>query len=56
MLRSDLCDYSDAYIFVKGAIDLLVAATNKNHKAEKMLCLKILLHLDHAFQKRTVRW
>ena len=35
MLRSDLCDYSDAYIVVKGTIDLLVAAANENDKAEK---------------------
>ena len=25
LLRSDLCDYSDAYIVVKGTIDLLAA-------------------------------
>ena len=55
MLRSDLCDFSDAYIFVKGTIDLLVAAANKNHKAEKMFRLKIWLHLDRAFQKLKVR-
>ena len=55
MFRSDLCDFSDAYIFVKGTIDLLVAAANKNHKAEKMFRLKIWLHLDRAFQKLTVR-
>ena len=35
MLRSDLCDYSDAYIVVKGTIDLLAAAANENDKAEK---------------------
>ena len=28
MLRSDLCDYSDAYIVVKGTTDLLAAAAN----------------------------
>ena len=48
MLRSDLCDYSDAYIVVKGTIDLLVAAANENHKAETMP------HLDHAFRKLTI--
>ena len=35
MLRSNLCDYSDAYIVVKGTVDLLAAAKNKNDKAEK---------------------
>ena len=31
MLRSDLSDYSDAYIVVKGTIDLLAtAAANEN--------------------------
>ena len=34
VLRSDLCDYSHAYIFVKGVIDLLAAA-NENDEAEK---------------------
>ena len=54
MLRSDLCDYSDAYIVVKGTIDVSVAAASKNDKAQKKCCLKIMLHLDHAFQKLTV--
>ena len=35
MLRSNLCDYSDAYIFVKEAINLLPAATNENDKTQK---------------------
>ena len=35
MLRSELCDYSDAYIFVKVTIDLLSAAANENDKAGK---------------------
>ena len=30
MLRSNLCDYRDAYIVVKGTIDLSAAAANKN--------------------------
>ena len=37
MLRSDLCDYSDAYIVVKGTIDLSADAANENHKFEKYL-------------------
>ena len=40
MLRSDLCDYSDAYIVVKGTIDLLVAAANENDKAQKNVAVK----------------
>ena len=30
LLRSDLCDYCDAYIVVKGTIDILAAAANEN--------------------------
>ena len=30
ILRSDLCDYNDANIVVKGAIDLLAFAANEN--------------------------
>ena len=51
MLRSDLCDYSDSYIVVKGIIDLLdaaaaaaAAAANENVKDQKNLHLKIMLH------------
>ena len=40
MLRSDLCDYFDAYIVVKGTIDLLAAAANENDKAEKNVAFK----------------
>ena len=40
MLRSKLCDYSDAYIAVNGTIDLSVAAANKNDKAEKKVQIK----------------
>ena len=56
MLRSYLCDNSDAYIVVNGTIDLLAAAANENDKPEEMLHLKITLHLDHAFQKLRVHW
>ena len=35
MLKSDMCDYSDAYILVKGKIDVLAVAVNENDKAEK---------------------
>ena len=40
MLRSDLCDYSDAYIVIKGTIDILAAAANKNDKAQKNVAFK----------------
>ena len=54
MLRSDLCDYSDAYIVVKGDITregtLLMMLINKI----KVLYLKIMHHLSIAFQKLMV--
>ena len=40
MLRLDLCGYSDAYIVVKGTIDLLAAASNENDKAQKNVIFK----------------
>ena len=40
MLRSDLCDCSDVYIVAKRGIDLLAAAANENHKAEKNVAVK----------------
>ena len=40
MLRSDLCDYSDAYTVVKGTIDILVAAANEKDKAQKAVAFK----------------
>ena len=41
MLRSDLCDYGDAYIVVEGERDLLAAAANENHKPHKGNAFKI---------------
>ena len=35
VLRSDLCDYSDTYIFPKKKIDVLVVDANENDKAHK---------------------
>ena len=35
MLRLDLCGYSDAYIVVKGTIDLLADDGNENDEAWK---------------------
>ena len=40
MLRSDMSDYSDEYIVVKGIIDILAAAPNKNDKVEKDVAFK----------------
>ena len=41
MLRSDLCDYSNAYIFVNGTIDLLATAANKNDKVQNNVAFNI---------------
>ena len=40
MSRSDLCDYKDAYIVVKGTIDLLPTDANENDKAQKNFVIK----------------
>ena len=48
MLRSDLCDYSDAYIVVNGIIS--VTRTNANNRRNKKLALKMLC-LDRVYQK-----
>ena len=49
MLTPGLCDYSDAYIVVKGAI---TAEENNDVKTRnKKLTLRIMLHLGHAYQK-----
>ena len=40
MLRSNLFDYSDAYIVVKGAVDLLPDDANENDKAQKNVAYK----------------
>ena len=40
MLRSDLCDYSDACIVVKGTVDLLPYDADENDKAQKNIAFK----------------
>ena len=40
LLRSDFCDYSDAYIVVKGIIDPLAAAENEIDKAQNNLAFE----------------
>ena len=55
MLRSDLCDYSDAYNLVKGKITVTKGFNNNttNNTYDKKLSLK-MYHLFHAFQKLMV--
>ena len=50
MLRSDLCDYSDAYIVVKGIITV-EGANNRDTKKTDLQHLKIMHQLFLAFQK-----
>ena len=52
MLRSDLCDYSDAYIVAKG--DITLEGDNDASKRIKILHSKIMHHLSTAFQKLMV--
>ena len=40
MLRSDICHYSDAYIVLRGIIEILAAAENENDKAGKFMTKK----------------
>ena len=50
MLRSDLCDFSDAYIVVKGIV--AVSANEKDRdEINRQVVLKIMHHLFLAFQK-----
>ena len=39
-LRSDLCNYSDGYIVVKGSTDISVDDANENDKAEEDVAFK----------------
>ena len=48
ILRSDLCDFNDAYIVVKG--DITVGAPN-NAKRNKAVAFKVNEHLSIVFQK-----
>ena len=53
MLRSNLCDYSDAYILVKGTITVTAlgannGANNIRDKRNRPLILKIMHHLFHV--------
>ena len=46
LLRSDICDYSDAYITVKERIS--VTSTNNANRRNKKL---VMLDSDYAYQK-----
>ena len=57
MLRSDLCDYNDAYIAVKGIVNVSATAGANNIRDKKSMPLafkKIMHHLFLAFQKQMV--
>ena len=54
MLRSDLGDYNDAYIVVKGRIT--VRGKNNSKQRNKNIFFKDMLHLDHAYQKSITHW
>ena len=49
MLRSDLCDFSDVYIVVKG-VATVAGALNRDKKIETFY-YRIIHHLFLAFQK-----
>ena len=46
MLRSNLCNYSDAYILVNGTIT--VAGNNLRDRRNRLLILKLMVHLFHV--------
>ena len=46
MLRSDLCDYADAYILINGTIT--VAGNNPRDRQNRPLILEIMRHLFHV--------
>ena len=47
MLRSNLCDFSDAYIVIKGTITV----NNPDGAKKKQQLLKTMRHLSTVFQK-----
>ena len=50
MLRSDLSDFSDAYINVEGTITITATDPDNTKKETKVLRLKTIRHLPTAFQ------
>ena len=51
MLRSDLCDFSDAYIVVEGTITVVRQNNEKKKNKIKEKHLKIMRHLSIASEK-----
>ena len=51
MLRSDLCDFSDAYIVAK---ETITVTNSNNAKRNKSVHLNIMHHLSTVFQKLMV--
>ena len=49
MLRSDLCDFSDAYIALKGTI--IIKGGNNQDIKKRYLTLKTMLHLLAVSQR-----
>ena len=47
MLRSDLCDYSDTCIIVKGRVNVIEVLMMLT---KEIKLSRIMLHLDHAYQ------
>ena len=52
--ETDFCYYRDAYIVVKGTMDLLVAAANENDKAEINVSFKNNAPFRSCISKITV--
>ena len=55
VIRSYLCGYSDAYIVVKGKIDLVASVANKNDKTEKDIVFKINAPFRSCFSQHIDR-
>ena len=51
MVKSDLCDYGDECIVIKGTITVESDNDNNSEKEIKKSLLRVMLHLDHAYQK-----
>ena len=51
MLKSSLCDYSDAYILVQGTISIAAQAGDNPNNENKKVVFKSCLHLLIALVK-----
>ena len=45
MLKSSLCDYTDAYILVKVTMSIIVQAGDNPNNGDKEVVFKIVLHV-----------